>query len=169
MKRTSAAALLAAILALTAAFTGCGSTDTAETPAAVQTDPEAAQADTEAEQEETDISDDLWTNAVYTENTELGEGELSVTVEVAAGDKSIEITVHTNEDNLGAALTSNSLVTGDESEYGLYIKTVNGIRADYDLDNAYWALSKDGEATPAGADTTMISDGEHYELTYTKG
>ena len=168
MKKTSAA-LLAVLFAVTAAFTGCGSadTDTSETSAAVQTDSETAQADTE--QEETDSLDDLWANAVYTENTELGEGELSVTVEVTAGDKSIEIIVHTNEDNLGAALTSNSLVTGDESEYGLYIKTVNGIRADYDQDNAYWALSKDGEATPTGADSTLISDGEHYELIYTKG
>lgn len=124
--------------------------------------------ETPAETEE-QAADDLWANALYTENAELGEGDTVIAVEVAAGEKSVTLTVHTNEENLGAALTSNALVEGDQSEYGLYIKMVNGIRADYDLDGAYWAISKDGELTPTGADTTAISDGEHYELTYTKG
>ena len=53
--------------------------------------------------------------------------------------------------------------------YGIYIKKVNGIRADYNLDGAYWNLTKNGEYLMTGADMTPIADGEHYEFTYTKG
>jgi hypothetical protein len=31
-------------------------------------------------------------------------------------------------------------VEGEESDYGLYVKTVNGITADYETDGAYWAF-----------------------------
>ncbi len=133
---------------------------------------------TDTQDSETTVADDtttsddvsaLWENAKYTEDVEVGEGEKAVEVAVKAGDKDITITIHTDAENLGKALTENELVEGDQSEYGLYIKVVNGIRADYDKDGAYWAISKDGEMTPTGADTTAIADGEHYELTYTKG
>ena len=126
--------------------------------------------ESEASSENSAASDDaLWGTAVYTEDTEIGEGAVTVKVEVAAGDKSITFTVHTDKKNLGDALTENKLVSGDDSEYGLYIKEVNGIKADYDTDKAYWAISKDGEYLQTGADSTEIADGEHYELTYTKG
>ena len=189
MKRFSTAFLTAVFCA--ALLSACTSntdtapvSDTAEAVTEADTELSVTETETLSESEEETLSetkegslaeteeqaaDDLWANALYTEDTELGEGDTVISVEVAAGEKSVTLTVHTNEENLGAALTSNSLVEGDQSEYGLYIKTVNGIRADYDLDSAYWAISKDGELTPTGADTTAISDGEHYELTYTKG
>ena len=111
----------------------------------------------------------LWETATYTEDTEVGTGSTTIQVEVKAEDNSITFTVHTDADNLGTALTENDLVSGDDSEYGLYIKEVDGIRADYDKDQAYWAISKDGEYLQTGADSTEIADGEHYELTYTEG
>lgn len=113
-------------------------------------------------------TEDLWKTALYTEDTELGEGNISIKVEVTAGEKKIVLTVKTDRDNLGAALLDNKLAEGDQSEYGLYIKAVNGIKADYDTDGAYWAINKDNEPTPTGADTTQIADGENYQLVYTK-
>lgn len=111
----------------------------------------------------------VWDSADYKEDVEVGEGAITVKVEVAAEEKSVTITVHTDKDNLGAALLDNSLVSGDESEYGLYIKLVIGMEADYDKDGTYWSLSKDGEYLMTGADSTPIADGEHYEFTRTKG
>lgn len=110
----------------------------------------------------------LWANATYIEDTELGEGAITVSVEVKAEEKSITFTVHTDKDILGDALLEHSLLAGDESEYGLYVKEVNGIKADYDTDKAYWAFYKDGEYMNTGVDSTNIADGEHYELVYTK-
>lgn len=132
-----------------------------ETP--VDTDDSA---ETQAEEEP---GSELWKDAKYTEDTEVGEGAVTVKVKVVAGDKSITLTVHTDRNMLGAALIDNELVSGDESEYGLYIKFVNGIEADYDKNQAYWSISKDGEYLMTGVDTTPIADGENYELTYTKG
>lgn len=109
----------------------------------------------------------LWANATYTEDTELGEGAKTLSVEVTAEDKTITFTIHTDAENLRGALEENGLVSGDESEYGLYVKSVNGIAADYDADGYYWALSKAGEYLMTGVDDTLIADGEQYELVRT--
>ena len=98
----------------------------------------------------------LWDGASYTEDTELGEGA-----------KTITVAIHTDAENLRGALEENGLVSGDESEYGLYVKSVNGIAADYDADGYYWALSKAGEYLMTGVDDTLIADGEQYELVRT--
>ena len=111
----------------------------------------------------------LWTEAVHLENTTVGEGAKTVEVEVKAGEKSIVITIKTDATILGDALLANNIVEGENAQYGLYIKKVNGIRADYDLDGAYWAITKNGEYMMTGVDSTEIKGGEHFELTYTKG
>ena len=87
----------------------------------------------------------LWENATYRKDTELGKGATTVQVQVKAGEESITFTIKTDKKTLGDALLEHELITGDESQYGLYIKSVNGIRADYDLDKSYWGFYKNGE------------------------
>ena len=113
-------------------------------------------------------SDTLWENAFYTEDTELGSGAKTIQAELKAGEKSIIFTIKTDKATLGEALAEHNLVSGENSPYGLYIKSVNGIRADYDIDKAFWALTKDGQSLLTAADKTEISDKEHYEIVYTK-
>lgn len=57
-------------------------------------------------------------------------------------------------------------VEGDESEYGLYIKTVNGLTADYSADGAYWSLYVNGEYGNYGIDAQPVEDGGTYTLKY---
>lgn len=121
-----------------------------------------------ATQAVTDSIDPLWKDATYLEDVTLGEGKTAIEVEVQAGEKAITVTINTDAENLEDALTGVDLVQGDESEYGLYIKTVNGILADYDVDQSYWAINKDGEYMMEGANTAQIEDGERYQLVYTK-
>lgn len=111
---------------------------------------------------------DIWIEATYTKDTEFGEGEKTVFAEVIAGDKSVTFTIHTDKDTLGDALTEHDLIKGEEGPYGLYVKKVNGIVADYDKNQAYWGFSKDGEGMLTGVDGQKIKDGEHYEIVYTK-
>ena len=113
-------------------------------------------------------SDEVWKNATYTKNKEFGSGAKTVTVEVIVGDNSVEFTVKTDKENLADALLEHGLVSGDDSAYGLYIKYVNGMRADYDVDLAYWGLTKNGETLLDGASFVTELDGAHYEFTYTK-
>lgn len=112
-------------------------------------------------------SADPWDNAIYTENTTLGEGSITYYLEVIVEEHSVTFTMKTDKTNLGEALRESGIVEGEESSYGLYIKTVNGILADYDKDASFWGITKDGEST-FGADTITIDDGAHYELTYSK-
>ncbi len=111
----------------------------------------------------------LWANATYTEDTTLGEGAKTVKVAVKAEDTAITFTIKTDAEMLGEALLEHKLVEGEQGEFGLYIKEVNGIGADFSKDGAYWALYQDGEYAMAGVDTTPIADGAHYELVHTKG
>ena len=110
----------------------------------------------------------LWENATYRKDTELGKGATTVQVEVKAGEESITFTIKTDKKILGDALLEHELITGDQSQYGLYIKTVNGILADYDVNKSYWGFYKNGEFMLTGIDGTEITDGEHYELVYEK-
>ena len=57
---------------------------------------------------------------------------------------------------------------GSDSEYGLFISTVNGITADYDNDGAYWSIMVNGEYDQYGADSQPVSDGDDFELVYEK-
>ena len=112
--------------------------------------------------------DDLWATATYTEDTTLGEGSKTITVEVTANEKTVVFTVKTDADTVGAALLEHNLIAGDEGPYGIYIKTVNGMLADYDVDQTYWSFTIAGETAMTGADQTELVDGTVYGLVRTK-
>ena len=106
----------------------------------------------------------LWENATYLEDTEFGQGSRKLIVEVKADNQTVKFTVHTDEQTVGAALLANNLIDGEAGAYGLYVKVVNGITADYDIDQSYWAFYIDGEYAMSGVDTTDISEGSVYCL-----
>ena len=110
----------------------------------------------------------LWEAATYTEDAEFGNGAKTVVVEVKAEEKIVTFTVNTDKETLGDALLEHGLISGENGPYGLYVKVVNGITADYDINQSYWSLTKAGGYMQTGVDSTVISSGEHYELTYTK-
>lgn len=110
----------------------------------------------------------LWENATYLTDTEVGQGSKSFILEVKADNQQVRITVRTDEETVGAALLANNIVAGEESQYGLYIKTVNGMLADFDVDQTYWAFYIDGEYAMSGADSTDITEGSVYTLERTK-
>lgn len=110
----------------------------------------------------------IWESATYRDNTEFGVGSKTVTVEVKAENKIITFTIKTDKDTVGAALIEHGLIAGDESQYGLYVKSVNGMTADYDVDKSYWAFYINGEYAMTGVDSTEIDEGATYQLEYTK-
>lgn len=112
--------------------------------------------------------DDLWATATYTEDTTLGEGSKTITVEVTANEKTVVFTIKSDADTVGAALLEHNLIAGDEGPYGIYIKTVNGMLADYDVDQTYWSFTIAGETAMTGADQTELVDGTVYGLVRTK-
>ncbi len=113
-------------------------------------------------------TDLLWKDAIYTEDTTFGDGATTVEVEVKAGNKSVTFTLKTDKTILGDALIEHSLIDGEEGQFGLYIKSVNGIIADYDVDQSYWGFYQNGEYMLTGVDGTEFENGDRYELVYTK-
>ena len=57
---------------------------------------------------------------------------------------------------------------GEEGQYGLSISTVNGERADYTLDGAYWSFNVNGEYCNYGVSEQPVEDGDAFEIVYTK-
>ena len=115
-----------------------------------------------------EASTDPWENAIYTENKTFGEGAKTVEVEVRVGENSVTFTIKTDKATLGEALSEHDLIDGDMGDFGLYLKVVNGITADYDIDKSYWSFYQNGEYMMSGVDGTEINGGEHYELIFTK-
>ena len=70
--------------------------------------------------------------------------------------------VRTDKKTVGDALQEIGLIEGEEGEYGLYVKKVNGIEADYDKDKTYWAFYIDNEYAMTGVDSTEITYGAEY-------
>ena len=166
MKTKILALILCALMLLS--FVSCGNTAENNTENPSTTDAVTTEADSTTDEETEPEVTGIWADATHTEDKEFGEGEKTIEVEVIADEISVTFTIHTDGETLGDALIENSLVEGEEGEFGLYIKKVNGMLADYDVDKTYWGLSKYGEYLMTGADSTPIADGEHYELTRTK-
>ena len=110
----------------------------------------------------------VWEEATYTEDMTIGEGKKVFDFVVEAEDKSVVFTIKTDAEFLGEALQEHKLVSGEEGPYGLYIKCVNGILADYDKNGAYWGFYQDGEYMNVGADETVIQSGAEYKVVYEK-
>ncbi|MBE5879508.1 MAG: DUF4430 domain-containing protein [Lachnospiraceae bacterium] len=99
------------------------------------------------------------------EKTVLGEGSKVfdfIVVDKDGAEACFEI--HTDAEVVGDALLALDLISGDVGEYGLYVKSVNGITADYDVDQTYWAFYVNGEYATAGVDTTVIEEGTTYSF-----
>ena len=109
-------------------------------------------------------AESLWEEATYRDDTELGEGNTDFTLTVKAGEESINFSISTDKKTVGEALIELGLVEGEEGTYGLYILKVNGILADYNVDQTYWAFYINGEYAMTGVDSTDIVNGAAYTL-----
>lgn len=97
------------------------------------------------------------------------KGAKNITVDVILTDgTSTEHKVSTDAEYLGEALAKEGLIQGEDSEYGLYMKTVDGTTVNEDNEE-WWCLTKSGESVTTGVDTTPISDGDKFEITLTVG
>ena len=90
-------------------------------------------------------------------------GDKAIVFQVTHGDGSVNsFDISTDAESLRAALEAEGLITGTESQYGLFVTEVDGESADA-AQNQWWRFDRDGEMLNTGVDDTMIADGEHYE------
>lgn len=140
------------IVAMAFSMTACGGNDTnKENPVGTEGQSQAGSTENDAASK-----DDV---------TVLGEGATVFTFVVVDGEgneKNFEI--HTDKTTVGEALLELELITGDDGDYGLYVKSVNGITADYDVDGTYWAFYINGEMAMTGVDSTNVEEGATYSF-----
>ncbi len=108
----------------------------------------------------------LWANATYTEDTTLGEGATTLTVIVSAEDKEVTFTVNTDKTTVGAALVEAGIVEDADGD-GLFT-VVNGMTADYNVDQTYWAFYENDAYAMTGMNDTAITAGVIYKLVQSK-
>ena len=160
------------IVAMALSASGCnGSSENGGDKASAGQEQTDAQSDSQAEAG-TDTQSDSQTgtesdaqNDSQTENegSVLGEGDtkFDFTVVDQDGEETL-FEIHTDKEIVGEALQDVGLIEGEEGEYGLFVKTVNGITADYDKDGVYWAFYVNDEYAAEGVDSTKITEGDTY-------
>ncbi len=113
-------------------------------------------------------NDNPWDDATYTEDTSFGDGAHTLTLTVTVDDNTVVFTVRTDAANVKDALLENDLIDGEQQAIGYMMTHLNGIRADYDKDGAYWAFYQNGEYMMTGIDSTPIEGDAAYEFVYTR-
>lgn len=99
----------------------------------------------------------------------MGEGSTTFYFKVITADQeTTSFQINTDETTVGAALLAVGLIEGEESEYGLYVKTVNGVTADYNVDGTYWAFYINDEYAMTGVDSTDVNEGDTYTFAVEK-
>lgn len=105
----------------------------------------------------------LWEEATYLSDTTLGDGAKTVSIDIEAEEQKITITLKTDKATLGEAMYEHGLIN-DPS----FFNVLNGITADWNADQAYWAFYSGEDYMTVGVAETAISGGEHYRFVYTK-
>lgn len=105
------------------------------------------------------------TAATTTDPSVRGEGETEFIFKVVtkSGEEKT-FTVRTDKTIVGEALQEVGLIEGDDSQYGLFVKVVDGERVEWDTDGKYWAFYVDGAYAPKGVDSTEIEAGKVYSF-----
>lgn len=108
------------------------------------------------------------TNNSASDDANAGQEQVvskSFTFEVVDKDGNIEtFDITTDKSTVGEALLAEGLIVGEDGQYGLYVTEVNGIVADYNVDQTYWAFYVDGAYASSGVDTTDVVDGSTYSF-----
>ena len=98
---------------------------------------------------------------------ETQTGDKNITVTVVYEDKTEkEFEISTDAEYLGNALFEQKLVTKEEFDSGYYT-VIDGVRAEYTQDKAWWCFTQNGESVMVGANELPITDGDNFEITHT--
>jgi len=148
------------IVAMAFSMTACGGNDTdKETPNVGTEGQNVAGTVNDAPG---DVQDE---QGAQTDAKVLGEGKTVFAFVVVDGEGNEHtFEIHTDKTTVGAALLEVKLIEGEDGPYGLYVKSVNGITADYDVDGTYWAFYINDEMAMTGVDATDVEAGATYSF-----
>ncbi len=98
------------------------------------------------------------------------EGSKSVEIVVVHKDGSEKsFPVKTDAEFLAEVLVAEEIVEDNQTEYGLYILVADGERADYAVDEGWWAIYEGDTLSNYGVSELPVKDGGLYKVVYTIG
>ena len=111
----------------------------------------------------------IWTNF----REKPVEGSKAITIEVVnSKEESLVYELHTDvkylEEAMNEAKEQGFTYEAEEGPYGLSVSVVNGEKADYNTDGAYWAFYVNGGYCNNGISTQPVEDGDAFEIVYEK-
>lgn len=164
--------LIVLIMSAAIAVTGCTKNDDKDSKKETKKPEVTAEV---KETEKPDAKDDATQTPDETQAPEKDESKIYIKFVVKDKDgneKTFDLSAPKKEDGdvmLVDALTSQEgLVAGSESEYGLFVDTIDGYKADSDKQE-WWCFTKGGESLMTGVSSTPIKDGDTFEATLTVG
>lgn len=102
--------------------------------------------------------------------TSKGAKEVEITVVNKDGEKT-EYQIDTDAEYLqqvmDEAKEEGLTYSGTEGEFGLMVDTVNGEKAVYEENGAYWGFTVNGEYCNYGIAEQPVADGDEFEIVYT--
>jgi len=104
--------------------------------------------------------------AVTSAKTEAGMKNFTFEIVYPDG-SSKSFDLRTEQEYLAGALVDAELVPA-YSEDGMYL-TFDGVTADWNVDQGWWCITQDGNALNFGLNDLPVTEGIHYEATYTIG
>ncbi len=106
---------------------------------------------------------------LITNRPETADGKKNIDVTIVYADKTTkDLDIDTDAEFLADALFEEGIITETEYKSGFYTE-IDGVKADYNVDKAWWCVTKDGEMTMVGMNELALASGDKYEITYTVG
>ncbi|MDE5765232.1 MAG: DUF4430 domain-containing protein [Ruminococcus sp.] len=92
-------------------------------------------------------------------------GEKNITLEVVSERDNYNFSAqyNTSDEYLGDFLDKENLIGFETSEYGRFVKSVQGYEAK-DEEQSWWNISINGESAVTGVDEIVLEDGSVYKL-----
>ena len=109
---------------------------------------------------------------VYESGSIIGQGEkhIYVTATDSVNQELIgTFEFYTDAENIGDALMEYGFISGDDGDYGLYVKVVNGVKAEYETNGTYWAFYVNGDLATTGVSSTPVEDEMSYMFQIEEG
>lgn len=157
--------LFVAVFAISS-LAACGGKDKESTASTQETAATVETAATETSEVETTVPE-----TAGTETEEAVHGE-EKTIVVSVVDDQGETTVFEIETEAEVLIDAiqnidGLTIEGTEESWGFYVTTVNGLEANYDENQSYWALYENQEMALYGVSELEIVDGNEYSFVYT--
>lgn len=105
---------------------------------------------------------------LFREQATQGEKAITITVINSKGEQTV-YALQTDALYLEQAMQEAEGLTyeGSEGPYGLMISHINGERAVYEEDGAYWGFNVNGSYCNYGISEQPVNDGDAFEIVYT--